>query len=80
MAFSVSVDARWIEVKSPLGSDSILVAALADVDIARTGRHFAVVVFDRFGNARAIPAVNGDLLGLHDAIRDNLELARRPAK
>lgn len=80
MAFAVSVDTRWIEVRSPVRSDSILVAALADVDIARTGNEFAVVVFDRFGNARAIPAVNGDLLGLHDAIRQNLELARRPAK
>ena len=79
MAFAVSVDVRWIEVRSPIRSDSILVAALADVDIARTGNEFAVVVFDRFGNARAVPAVNGDLLGLHDAIRQNLELARRPA-
>lgn len=74
MPFAVSVGLRWIRIQRPTGTDSILLPALAGCDVTVARGDFIVLVYNRFGESRPVPAVDGDVFALHDAIAANLEL------
>lgn len=74
---AVSVGLRWIRVHFPGRTESILLAAVADADIAFVDDDFRVIVQNRFGEPRPVPSVDGNVMGLYEAIRTNLEIGER---